>query len=75
METDGSGALKRDHQHIPKIIHECCSGCGRCVAACSIKLITLETVRFHKNAVFLHPKHCTACGKCVEACPIGALLW
>ncbi|MGB9081114.1 MAG: 4Fe-4S dicluster domain-containing protein [Desulfuromonadaceae bacterium] len=75
METDGTGALKRDRRDIPKIDPARCSGCGRCVAACPEKVITLETVRHHKTAVLQHSERCTSCGRCVKACPVAALLW
>jgi len=58
---------------VPTISVELCSGCGRCVAACPEKIFTLETVRFHKNAVIRYPEHCTACGRCLHACPVTAL--
>ncbi|MDD2581207.1 MAG: 4Fe-4S binding protein [Desulfuromonadaceae bacterium] len=70
METDGSGAVDR----VPTVDLVLCSGCGRCVAACSAKLITLETARFHKNAVIRNPERCNCCGLCVKACPVAALL-
>ncbi|MDD2732463.1 MAG: 4Fe-4S binding protein [Desulfuromonadaceae bacterium] len=75
MEADGSGALKSDLTDVPKVDSARCSGCGRCVAACPEKIITLETDRFHKNAVILRPDRCTSCGRCVEACPIDVLYW
>ncbi|MHB8122037.1 MAG: 4Fe-4S binding protein [Desulfuromonadaceae bacterium] len=70
METDGAGTLGG----VPTINLTLCSGCGRCVAACPAKIITLETVRFHKHAVITHPGRCNSCGSCVKACPIAALL-
>lgn len=72
METDGSGAVG-DRPTRPTIDFLLCSGCGRCVAACPEKIITLETVGFRKNAVMVHPERCTSCGRCVIACPVAAL--
>jgi ferredoxin len=73
METDGSGTVD-GVTGVPTINVMLCSGCGRCVAACPVKMITLETVRFHKNAVIMYPGYCSACGRCVQACPVAALL-
>ena len=73
METDGTGTLKTVPRDIPKIDPARCSGCGRCVAACPEKMITLETFRFHKIAVMQHPERCTSCGRCIIACPVDAL--
>ncbi|MFZ2950715.1 MAG: 4Fe-4S binding protein [Desulfuromonadaceae bacterium] len=73
MEADGTGALKITLQKVPEIDSARCSGCGRCVAACPEKIITLETVRHHKTAVLLHSERCTSCGRCVIACPVAAL--
>ena len=73
MESDGTGTVD-GVPVVPTIDVIRCSGCGRCVAACPEKTITLETVRFHKNAVILYPERCNACGRCVQACPVAALL-
>lgn len=50
-----------------------CSGCGRCVAACPQRIITLETVGYRKHAVLTRPEHCTGCAACLNACPLGAI--
>ncbi|MEI6825425.1 MAG: 4Fe-4S binding protein [Desulfuromonadales bacterium] len=59
----------------PTVTAALCSGCGRCVAACPEKIITLESDRFHKCAVIQQPERCTFCGRCVDTCPIDALHW
>jgi len=74
METDGSGALKPDRQDIPKIDSTRCSGCGRCVAACPLRLITLEVSGFRKSAVLSNAELCTRCGLCVESCLLDAII-
>ncbi len=51
-----------------------CSGCGRCVAACPERLISLEICNHRKYAIISEPKHCTGCKKCIEACPLSVIL-
>jgi len=68
METDGSGAVG-----VPAIDRIRCSGCGRCVAACPEKIISLETIGHHKTAVIRSPVRCTRCQLCVASCPIAAI--
>ncbi len=50
-----------------------CSGCGRCVAACPQRIITLETASYRKHAVLTELKRCTGCAACRDACPLGAI--
>jgi len=57
----------------PLIDTKRCSGCGRCVAACPERIITLETVRHRKSAYITEPQRCSACGRCITACPIEAI--
>jgi ferredoxin len=53
-----------------------CSGCGRCVSACPLDLISLETEfpagRGRKRAQ-IDASLCLGCGVCARACPLGAL--
>ncbi|MGB4599321.1 MAG: 4Fe-4S dicluster domain-containing protein [Trichlorobacter sp.] len=48
-----------------------CSGCGRCVAACPERIITLTLHNHRKQAVITDPGRCTACGACIAACPLS----
>jgi ferredoxin len=50
-----------------------CTGCGRCVAACPNRLLSLEVQGFRKLAVRSDTAACTRCQACREACPHGAI--
>ena len=69
METAGPGTLNQP----PRIDENRCSGCGRCVAACPQRLITLDTIGHRKTARIRHPERCDRCGRCIESCPVQAL--
>ncbi|MGE0157152.1 MAG: 4Fe-4S dicluster domain-containing protein [Geobacter sp.] len=47
-----------------------CSGCGRCVAACPERIITLTTTNHRKRATVNDAGRCTLCGRCIAACPL-----
>lgn len=57
----------------PTIAVARCSGCGRCVAACPERIITLEANGHRKQAVITAPERCTRCGACITACPLEAI--
>ncbi|MDD5285376.1 MAG: 4Fe-4S binding protein [Desulfuromonadaceae bacterium] len=73
METDGTGALKPALQGVPQIDSARCTGCGRCVAACPQKIITLEVSGYSKHAVIRNTERCSLCGCCVTICPVEAI--
>ncbi|MBJ6799470.1 4Fe-4S dicluster domain-containing protein [Geomonas propionica] len=50
-----------------------CTGCGRCVAACPYRLITLEVAGFRKYAVVTKRGGCDGCLACLSACPVRAI--
>jgi ferredoxin len=50
-----------------------CSGCGRCVAACPEKILTLEVTGFRKQAMIIYPDRCNLCGHCIAECPVEAV--
>jgi Fe-S-cluster-containing hydrogenase component 2 len=47
-----------------------CSGCGRCVAACPERIITLASHHHRKRATVAEADRCTHCDRCVVACPL-----
>ena len=57
----------------PEIDRGSCKGCGRCVAACMDRLISLETDGVKKIAIVGDCERCNLCGKCVEECLYGAI--
>lgn len=73
MDTDGSGTID-SQRNFPSIDITRCSGCGRCVAACPQRLITLDTIGHRKTARIITPERCTLCGKCIESCPVQAVI-
>ncbi len=53
-----------------RIDQEKCTGCGACVALCSVTHVySLE----NKTATVLSPSRCWECGQCVAVCPVDAI--
>jgi ferredoxin len=76
METDGTQIYEPTMKNGKRsIIVEAsrCSGCGRCVAACSLRLITLDNIGSRKIAWVKFPERCSLCERCISECPIGAI--
>jgi len=73
METDGTRALKPILPVVPQIDSALCTGCGRCVAACPEKIITLEVSGYRKHAVIEHTERCSCCSCCLNECPVEAI--
>ena len=73
MTTDGPLPLKTDPGTVPEIDTARCSGCGRCIAACSLRLFGFEQQGRRKIAVLPEPDRCTGCGKCAVECAVGAI--
>jgi len=60
----------------PPRIQQHCTGCGRCVAACRSRALSLETERpdgFGSKRAVIAAGRCTGCGGCLPACLWQAL--
>lgn len=68
-----SPRASRAPQRLPEIDHQRCTGCGRCVAACDLHLLSLEPIRWQKFATLNGPEACTGCSLCALRCPFGAI--
>ncbi|RNC68340.1 MAG: 4Fe-4S dicluster domain-containing protein [Desulfuromonadales bacterium] len=51
-----------------------CTGCGRCVAACPLRLMTLDVRGLRKVATLKDVTCCSACGRCADECLVAALV-
>jgi len=59
---------------LPAIDPQRCTGCGRCVAACAPRVLSLETSAAWRKAAVLHqPDACTGCRVCAQRCPFEAI--
>ena len=50
-----------------------CTGCGRCVAACPDRLLSLEPSGYRKHAVMAALGRCDRCLRCLAECPVEAI--
>jgi len=58
---------------LPDVDSRRCTGCGWCVAACDLQLLSLEVVRWTKRSVLHEPARCTGCSACALKCPFHAI--
>ena len=58
---------------LPHVDTARCTGCGRCVAACAPRVLSLETLRWRKSAVLHETDGCTGCSLCERQCPFDAI--
>ena len=50
-----------------------CTGCGWCVAACPLDLLSLQPQGWRKFALVEREQLCTGCLKCQNRCLFGAI--
>ena len=65
---------RRPASRLPIVDPERCTGCGRCVAACDPRVLSLETRPDWRKSATLHaPDGCTGCSLCAARCPFDAI--
>jgi Fe-S-cluster-containing hydrogenase component 2 len=65
--------MARTSTRVPLVLPHRCTGCGQCVGACDLHLLSLQVVHWKKSAV-LHDAHrCTGCSDCARVCPFRAI--
>jgi ferredoxin len=65
--------MKRRPIQLPAIDLKRCTGCGWCVAACPLDLLTLERAGWKKHSQLHDAGRCTGCAYCAIRCPFGAI--
>ncbi len=66
---------RRPAPRLPIVDADRCTGCGRCVAACPPRVLSLETrPDWRKSAVLHGAADCTGCSLCAWRCPFDAIV-
>jgi len=52
--------------------NENCTGCNRCISACTIPEANVAVLEGEKNKIYVDPDKCINCAMCIKACPHGA---
>lgn len=58
---------------IPHINASRCSGCGRCIAICPLRLFAFEQQGWRKVSVLQDSDACNGCAKCAANCPLEVI--
>ncbi|MEJ8858118.1 4Fe-4S dicluster domain-containing protein [Variovorax robiniae] len=58
---------------LPVIDAARCTGCGWCVAACGLHLLSLEVVQWRKTSTLHDAGQCTGCSDCAVVCPFRVI--
>ena len=58
---------------LPQIDTARCTGCGWCVAACPLHLLSLEPSGWKKHSVLGDAAACTGCRLCEIRCPFNVI--
>jgi len=72
-EFSGHRPQPRRATRLPEIDPARCTACGRCVAVCRPRVLSLEVAEWKKFAVLHDRDHCTGCTECAVACPFRAI--
>jgi ferredoxin len=65
---------RRVPPRLPVVDTDRCTGCGRCVAACEPRVLSLETTPDWRKSALLHERGgCTGCSLCALRCPFDAI--
>jgi ferredoxin len=64
---------RRRPPSLPVVDRTRCTGCGHCVAACHLHLLSLEVEHWKKFSVLHEPARCTGCSLCEAKCPFDAI--
>ncbi|MBL8313559.1 MAG: 4Fe-4S dicluster domain-containing protein [Rubrivivax sp.] len=65
--------MARSTARVPLVLSQRCTGCGRCVGACDLHLLSLHAVQWKKSAVLQDAHRCTGCSDCARVCPFQAI--
>lgn len=58
---------------LPDVATARCTGCGWCVAACDLHLLSLEVMQGRKASVLHDAEQCTGCSDCAVTCPFHVI--
>lgn len=63
----------RRTRRLPSIDSRRCTGCGWCVAACDLQLLSLVAEGWDKRSVLHEAERCTGCSLCALRCPFEVI--